>query len=849
VNANPVVSINGVVDSIQGPFYSSTRSRLPWIAYQLSRPVSAQDVVTWTTPDGWCETINKKCAAEAGKADNWAGQLEPGVFGYLAFSDTTRTLKAGFGLQGGVTHNTCPVKDIIHRADNPWRNAVTSTPDGYPLTINGSGFTITSLWNTNDANYITNGGFPTPIGTWVVMGDETQPASPMAVSLTSGTSPASIGAAVITPGRMVDGVERDKTWSFTVTRGPKPNLSLGLRLTTPNTKAGPNTLTNLRAFEPGNVPTPNPSLLPSDNYIYQMTAAPGVYSPLMRVLWGYGTDSTVGPGDLPGERFSYADPPRSTTWTTKAPTFTGDRVIPIHSVRRYDPAVSPYVYGSAPYKRFSPVTQGYGAFQLKLADHNFGYDWIDPSAPLTRQVVAEFFVADSDGNPINHNLQSGQFLSLPASTIKVANSAGTGTINIAGIRIIWVTSPNTFIAELNSSLKPTPKLAWVDDSALQVLNKQANFSLSQRGWPIEFLGAASKALGNNAVWLGVNHALSDAGIRSVATRVYQSTNRGTKVYVQYSNEILIPNYQFGWNNQLARLEGLTPVQACVQRMSEVHKIFTDVWGDDAKSLVRVFQPWTVADNTTHEGLAYAQANRIPIDAIAIAPYIDMDESPPFVMAAASICADDTRSVAFGKPVLPMAAYHDLLRHNIKYHNFWNGPTGAITKTYNQIARTHYGTGPGFTYPTPKIIFYECAYSALIPSGVSKTHRVVRTGLTHDAIYHPSYYQTIQAFLQFCQQPGPSGTVGADAIVVASLVGGRSYRGNGFKCTDGDDSIQAAVWTTYCWQGQPRGPGTSNRFWATALGGDGGIHDDLNQSVSGQSYADWIVGAAASASRQ
>src|SRR5262249_39571604 len=158
-----------------------------------------------------------------------------------------------------------------------------------------------------------------------------------------------------------------------------------------------------------------------------------------------------------------------------------------------------YVYGSAPYKNFSRVTEGYGAFALKLADHNFGYDWIDPSAPMTRQVVVEFVVADSDGNPLNHNLQSGQFLSFPAGTIKVANSAETGTINIAGLRIIWVTGPSTFIAELNSSLKPTPKLAWVDDSAPQVLNKQANFSLSQHGWPIEFLGNASKALGNNAV--------------------------------------------------------------------------------------------------------------------------------------------------------------------------------------------------------------------------------------------------------------------------------------------------------------------------------------------------------------
>src|SRR5262249_8568891 len=107
----------------------------------------------------------------------------------------------------------------------------------------------------------------------------------------------------------------------------------------------------------------------------------------------------------------------------------------------------------------------------------------------------------------------------------------------------------------------------------------------------------------------------------------------------------------------------------------------------------------------------------------------------------------------------------------------------------------------------------------------------------DFMYHPSYYLSVQAFLQFCQSPGP-GVEGADAAIITGLVGGRSPGG-------GADGNFAAIWTTYNWQGQKRGDGRSNKFWATALGGDGAsAHDDTNVSVSGQAYADWIAGAAA-----
>src|SRR5262249_41836770 len=371
---------------------------------------------------------------------------------------------------------------------------------------------------------------------------------------------------------------------------------------------------------------------------------------------------------------------------------------PISSVRKYDLTTSPYVYGPAPYKRFSPSTTAGLAYRIKVADMGLGYDWVKPPrAGTTRTIVFEFVT------PVPHNLQSGQPLSLSAMTFKVANDAGAGTVTTGGTYMVWVTSPTTFIGTVWAAKIAAGSYGWVDDSAgPQAVNGTATIRPVSGISPPEFMGANSRALNGSAIWFGINHCMSDEAIRAIAQRVYNSTDRGTKIYVQYSNEILIPSFVWGWLQQLANLEGLTLEQADIQRTAEVHRIFTDVWGNDAASIVRVYQPFTVAENTLQNGLVYANQNSIPIDVIAIAPYISMDASGPFVRAAAAICADDARSIAFGKPLLPMEAYHDLVRHFLKYNKYWTGRFGKIDLNQLAITRSGYGTRPAFIYPRPKI---------------------------------------------------------------------------------------------------------------------------------------------------
>lgn len=829
VSANPVISINGVPDTVQGPFYSTKRASLPWVAYQLSKPITAQDIVTWTTPDKWCTASGKTCAIDAGQADNWSGQLEPGQFGYMAFNDPTKTVKVGFGAAGNVSGNVCSLKDIIHRTGNPWQSATISTSTGYPLTI--SQWALAGLWDVRNNNGLPGASNPTPQGTWIITADETNPTAPMILTLTSQVIPNSTSIATIIPGNLFNGVEYNKKWLFNVINPTGINLVMALKIATPDNKLGPNTLKNMHAFDPGNEPVVNPGLLSNNNFLrMQESSIPGINVPITRALTGW-QGSQVFASDFPGanEQFSYSSLPPSVAWTTNNPTYTGNRVIPISGVRRYDLNVTPYVYAQAPYKRFSPSAVPGLAYQIKPADFGLDYQWISPGPGGTRNVVSEFVTS------VPHNLQSGQLVILSAMTFKVISGA-PATATTGGQYVVWVTSPTTFITAVWAASAPGDKVyGWVDD-AQSVAGSATVYPIASGG-TIEAMAYNSRALGGSAIWFGINHCMSDEGIRSLAQRLYNVTDRGTKIYIQFSNEILIPSYIWGWMEQISNLEGLSLTQADVQRTAEMHKIFTDIWGNDADSIVRIFQPWTVADGTLYDGLVYANANKIPIDVIAVAAYLEgLDSSPSFVQAAAAICADNPKSISFGKPLMPMAAYHDLVRHHVKYNRDWTGPFGIMAKLQTAFNKSGYGLGGNFTYARPKLCFYESALSIGIPTGVAPTDNSIRTGLTHDFIYHPNYYYSIQAFLQFCQNPGP-GIQGADVAIIAGMTGGRSSAG------DGPDGNLAAIWTTYNHQQSQRGFGLNNRFWATALGGDGKSHDDTNQSVSGQSYADWIAGAA------
>jgi hypothetical protein len=113
------------------------------------------------------------------------------------------------------------------------------------------------------------------------------------------------------------------------------------------------------------------------------------------------------------------------------------------------------------------------------------------------------------------------------------------------------------------------------------------------------------------------------------------------------------------------------------------------------------------------------------------------------------------------------------------------------------------------------------------------------------MYHPAHWDTIQAECQHLQQPGPAGTLGYDSGCITTNISGRSFDGNfKFHCTDGDDNVSCELWATYTFQGQPRGRGLSNKFWAQTpqFSGDGLSHDVDNDAIQAQSFGDWLIAA-------
>ena len=83
-------------------------------------------------------------------------------------------------------------------------------------------------------------------------------------------------------------------------------------------------------------------------------------------------------------------------------------------------------------------------------------------------------------------------------------------------------------------------------------NAVATYTGTQGNAPrIEDIGCTAYTLNKNAIWVAAPHALNDSGVTAFATRLYNSTPRGTKIYLQYSNEIFIGNWQYWWMNQIS----------------------------------------------------------------------------------------------------------------------------------------------------------------------------------------------------------------------------------------------------------------------------------------------------------
>ncbi len=876
VNADPVFRLNGnVISTIR--IWSEVGHDHPCVAYQPYTPgsppqpihISPSDVLTWEAPDSWVTTSQGIAADETGTAENASGGYETASFSYSGFGLTAAppTMGLGFNSSPFTFSDSTPIKNVTHRASNPWSSALTSTPDGYPLTLSSFGSVSSGVWGARVNNGINNAKVPNPTGDLVITGDEWLPATPMVGSLISLTgqnaaiTPSSAGT--ITPG-VVDGsgheIGKKWTWNIgigTTTYDIQPYFTLTAPL--PHVNGQAQTLKNMQWFIGGDTPEVASGTNTSENFIRMLTADNGNVSPYTRYLMDSdGANSWVRPADLPSEDlFSYSLLAPVTNWWTGTPGLTKDRILPIYAIRPYTLATSPNVYTAQKYNSRFITSDGPSDFMIPLAANGLDYDWLQPNQGDVGRVVLEFEVADSLGNPVNHNLESGQFIGFDSfATVFVVNSvdgSGTKTCQISGFPIVWVTGPNKFIVQFASTLPNAPQMGTA--ASRQIINITAHTALNSAGMmPLECLtGPCRKTNGDHGLYITVNHALNDDGIRALAQRIFDSCPRGTEVLVQWSNEILISNVHHGWLQQLGRIEGFWQADpasyeavTAMQRTHECHEIFADVWGADAGSLVRLFQPFTNVPLQTFQAMTYAKNNNILIHGLAIAYYISLGDvagpsAPSWKNAAARIIADNPDSYVYTNPQtvpkISRAAYADLARFYLKYNGVWNGPNGPAAAHHNQMVLSGYGD----VFPIPYLVGYECGLCTLIAAGISTTSIIPRAGLTMDMTYDPSFYDVCHEYWHCLQQPGPVGTAGFTSVAHVNLTQGRAAGGPAYTVVGGahpgNDSGFTQPWGVYMYQTQQAGYGLANQFWAN----DGLAHDYPNESPMAQAAHDWIAG--------
>jgi hypothetical protein len=153
------------------------------------------------------------------------------------------------------------------------------------------------------------------------------------------------------------------------------------------------------------------------------------------------------------------------------------------------------------------------------------------------------------------------------------------------------------------------------------------------------------------LWVNVPHAWPDASVTKLANQVANSLAPRLKVYVEYTNEhwnTAFRQYEYCYGQGM--LLGLAnPADAYyVLRSYQVHNLFAAALTTAGRpnDLVRVLGSQYAVTAVTTRMVNYALASNIPVDVIALAPYIDVglaNTTPPRAETAATCCTSSSCS--------------------------------------------------------------------------------------------------------------------------------------------------------------------------------------------------------------
>jgi hypothetical protein len=836
INNTPTFQVNGgsvSLDATMPLAWSNTNHYYAVIAYKLASAVQKTDAITYTAPFGWVTAGGQSAPAATNvAATNSGGALETTVgnwsaqYPVISFKPT-KTMPVAVGMNwpsGGLRYGEYWInQNLLHRCGSPWTGAATSNSDGSPATVTSTGGTASQVFmNTADSNQVDNQEIPTIQGTYTFVADESNPGSPVTVSLSANAN-YTVGLPSIS------GTTTGKQWQWTVSLAGghtnwAGNLTINLQAATGSTAI---TLSNMWLTAPGpsGAQIPNRSVGNSvdTNLIKNLTASNGKKPAFVRIgtTQNYASSQTVD--------YSDQQQPGKQSWNGHVST------INVISLETYNLTTYPNVYLWESYSDLSGYSGGFttptntpGGTPTPYTVSPSSIQWGATSVNTNWGI----FVAVT-ASP--HGLKSGQIVTFPSGLAAIGWTAANSTTFNQSVQNVsnpvWVLNSTAFavIAYLPSSTGQWATPTGQNTVNFNIYNGTSSLSgIPDSGTSTYGAGAAIAQNLGCGLQLALPYVSTEACCQSIGAEVAAIYPSGT-IIVELGDEPWNDTVQ-GIYRLWIPLGGLLGEHAvpsgdlytsyCIQA-NRLQKAFrTGYQNAGGTAAVKFFLggQFTAPANTTTI-MNRCSTYNLQCDYIGVAPY-------PGVSGTNGAGQGD--SLIYGAATnWSMGSYIDLIRWVHAYDfRYWtntaftgmNDPGPWYTQ-HNALLTNNPVTGV-----PPKLMAYEFGLNQIIPPNTTGA-----AALGHDLYYHPCVYDLQTAVMTSMQVAG-------FAHATQSAYG--MYRVN-----------NVTAYMIYQWAGQRAGRGDGsdglavNKF-ATSQGGspaDGASHDDANVSPIARAWLDWIDG--------
>jgi hypothetical protein len=405
------------------------------------------------------------------------------------------------------------------------------------------------------------------------------------------------------------------------------------------------------------------------------------------------------------------------------------------------------------------------------------------------------------------------------------------TAKFSGLNIWpWVTGPSTFMAVTQGGANSNAPVTLSAPQSLASSTPSSWNPSGGNGFPMEFIAKITGTFTGAHLHVNIPLAATDAYVYDVAVKILNNFPAGRRVYVELADEPWNNAFdEYGMSLWLSVLSGNSnPYYYIVVRTGQIRTIFRNAFGSRANEIYAMVNiqwggapSWvsytgtpTPSQIAAMGSLQLASYYDVPIDANAVAPYVNLDDS------SATIAAWNSSTIQ----QMADLWVHDMY-YNTRAWSSWTASQQAYIAQYNATpASPNYNGTAGTCF----LYGYEAGFGAP-PDGINNGATI-----SHDIVYDPDWLIIEQDFYALLQTSG---------FVNANLYSYDIYY------------YGTANWGLYHSPYQPYGIGDGSDGKANnrlCLATPGFTHtkaaatnqDQQNVSVRGQAFLDWMQPAQA-----